>query len=527
MSFDVVVIGGGVNALTAAAYLAKAGSKVAIVCPADKVGGLCSRHEFHPGFASPGILSDTSMFRSWVVDDLGLKEHGLTYAKTTRTMAFGKDQQLILSDNTEDTAEEIAKFSARDAGNYRAMKAFYEKINGPISQFLNNIPADIVDPRQSDLWALFKRGFQLRKLGKKDMLEVLRLAPMTVYDWLDEWFENDGLKAALALPAVTESYSGPWSPGTNANLLMQQVTRGPSVKGDGLALIAVLEKAARSFGVHFENGEVCSIVPGKGVELKDKRFIEAGTIMAACGPKKVFLEMINARELTHKFEQRVAKFRTRGLTSQLLLAIDGSAFSDQGSETDIVSTTSRTDQTNSKLKTQNSKLSSRALIAEDLDSIERAFDPIKYDEVTSRPSLEVYLPSREHGDLAPAGHSVVSVMIHYTPYSLKGGWTDEARESLSGNVIKILDEKMPGIKQSIVGQELLTPPDIEARYGVSGGQVYEGEHALDQLLVRPTPECSQYKTPFEGLYLCSGGSFPGGGLTGAPGALAAKMVLGK
>lgn len=167
----------------------------------------------------------------------------------------------------------------------------------------------------------------------------------------------------------------------------------------------------------------------------------------------------------------------------------------------------------------------RLLIADDLDSIERSFDPVKYNKVTDNPCLDVYLPSQEHSDLAPAGHAVVSVLIHYTPYDLKGGWSNAAKNKLVDNAIKILDNKMPGIRKSIVGKELLTPQDIEKRYSLSGGQLYEGEHALDQLLVRPTPECSQYKTPFKGLYLCSGGSFPGGGLTGAPGALSVKMVL--
>ena len=211
--------------------------------------------------------------------------------------------------------------------------------------------------------------------------------------------------------------------------------------------------------------------------------------------------MMDTRLLGHVFEQRISKFRTRGLCSQLLLAV------------------------NTAPSTPGNGEASRATIAEDLDSIERAFDPIKYDEVPRRPCLEVYLPSKEHNDLAPPGQAVISVLIHYTPYSPNGGWTVEAREALINDVIGILDDKMPGIEQSIVGRELLTPPEIEERYGVSGGQIFEGEHSLDQLLVRPTPECSQYKTPFDELYLCSGGSFPGGGLTGAPGALAARMVL--
>ena len=519
MSFDVVVIGGGVNALTAASYLAKAGREVTIFCPEDKIDGTCARHEFHPGYFSPGVLSDTSMFRNWIVDELGLKDQGLAYSNTTKTVAFGKDQHLVLSDDTDETVEEIARVSTTDAKNYRGLKDFYDKINGPIGQFLNNIPADIVDPQQSDFWSLFKRGYGLRKLGKKDMLEVLRLAPMTVYDWLDEWFENDGLKAALALPAVTESYSAPWSPGTNANLLIQQVTRGPGIKGDGLALVTALRKAAKNNGVQFEtNAEVIGIDPGNGIKLEDGSQVKAKTILAACGPKKLFLEMMDARDLSHKFEQRISKFRTRGLTSQLLLAIDSSKFKVQGSEMFAANGSY------SEPGTRDPELPQRALLAEDLDYIERSFDPIKYQELPDRPSLEVYLPSKVNSDLAPEGQSVVSVLIHYTPYTLKGGWTDEDRETLALNVIDILDEKVPGIKENVVAKELLTPPDIEERYDLTGGHLYEGEHALDQLLVRPTPECSQYKTPFEGLFLCSGGSFPGGGLTGVPGALAARMV---
>ncbi|MDH3493815.1 MAG: FAD-dependent oxidoreductase, partial [Acidobacteriota bacterium] len=146
MSFDVVVIGGGVNALTAAAYLAKAGRGVAVVCPDDEIGGLCSRHEFYPGYYSPGILSDTSMFRKWIVDELDLRGHGLVKSTSSKTVAFGKDQQIVFSESTDKTTDEIARVSEPDAESYRAMKAFYQKIGGPISQFLNSVPADIVDP---------------------------------------------------------------------------------------------------------------------------------------------------------------------------------------------------------------------------------------------------------------------------------------------------------------------------------------------------------------------------------------------
>ncbi|QQS40446.1 MAG: NAD(P)/FAD-dependent oxidoreductase [Acidobacteriota bacterium] len=502
MASSVIVIGGGVNGLTAACYLAKAGRDVTLLCEEDSIGGMCATHEFHPGFTSPGVLSDTSMFREWIVRDLRLEEHGLAFEGSSKAAVLGKERRFVLSDDVSETAEEIGRVSKADAGRYREFAAFYERIRPPVERLLNNIPPNIVDPVSGDLLPLLRYGLALRRLGKKDMLEVLRLAPMTVYDWLDEWFENDELKAALALPAVTESYAGPWSPGTNANLLIRRVTAGRGFKGGATALVEALVSAAKGFGIRFETGAgAIAIRPGEGVETTAGDLLEAKTIVASCGPKKVFLEMMRPHELSHRLERRIVNFRTRGLSSQLLLAVDGTISLPGGAD--------------------------RAVIADDLDAIEKAFDPVKYGEVSDSPCLEIYLASQEDPELAPKGKGVVSVMVHYTPYDLRGGWTEEAGEELTRKVIRILEERIPELRDAVVGRKLLTPKDIEQRYGVSGGQIYEGEHALDQLLVRPSPECAMYETPFEGLFLCSGGSFPGGGLTGAPGALAARAVLNR
>ncbi|MCO6512114.1 MAG: NAD(P)/FAD-dependent oxidoreductase [Aridibacter famidurans] len=502
MATDVIVIGGGVNGLTAACYLAKAGREVTLLCEEDSIGGLCATHEFHPGFTSPGVLSDTSMFREWIVKDLSLEEQGLVSEGLSKVAVLGKERRFVLSGDVSQTAEEIGRVSQADAVRYREFAAFYERIRPPVERLLNNVPPNIVDPGTGDLLPLLRYGLALRRLGKKDMLEVLRLAPMTVYDWLDEWFECDELKAALALPAVTESYAGPWSPGTNANLLIRRVTSGRGFKGGATALVEALVSAARGFGVRFETSTGArAIEPGEGVETAAGDILSAKTIVAAFGPKKVFLELMRPHELSHRLEQRIVNFRTRGLCSQLLLAVDGTVSLPGGAD--------------------------RALIADDLDAIEKAFDPVKYGALPDSPCLEVYIPSQQNPGFAPEGKTSVSVLLHYTPYELLGGWTEEAREELTRKVIRILEERIPELRGAVVGAQLLTPRDIEERYGVAGGQIYEGEHALDQLLVRPSPECAMYETPFEGLFLCSGGSFPGGGLTGAPGALASRAVLNR
>ena len=498
---DVVVVGAGVNGLTAACYLARAGRQVSLLAH-GAVGGMASRHEFHPGYRSSGILTETTQLRRWVVDDLELEKHGLRYAPSSPVVVMGGDQQLVLGHDSAATRASIARLSEKDADSYGRYLEFYQRIERPIAKLLNSIPADVVELSPGDLWSMLKRGVQLRRLGKNDMLEVLRLAPMAVYDWLDEWFESDLLKAGLALPAVTESYSAPWSPGTNANLLIRQVCQGNDVEGGGLALIDALVRAARGFGVSIQEDErVEQILPGRGVRTEGGSIIEASTIVAGCDPKTVFLKLLDRNTVNHQLEQRIRNYRARGLSSQLLLALDTPPTLPGETEAD------------------------RIRFLSSLDGIEKSFDPIKFGELPERPSLEMYLPSRVHQDLAPAGHAVASVMIHYTPYELAGGWQPTDRDGLIESTLRVIEESVPGFSRSVVGSQLLTPRDIEERYGTSGGHVLHGEHGIDQLLVRPTPECSRYKTPFEGLYLCSGGTFPGGGLTCAPGALAARAIL--
>lgn len=502
MPTEVLVIGGDTNGLTAACFLAKEGRSVTLLTQ-GAIGGLTARHEFHPGYHSPGVLCDTSMLRRWVVDKLELEQHGLRFDGRGAVLAMGDDQHIELSNDRTATIESVGRVSKTDGESYRRFCEFIDRVKAPLERLLNSMPADVVDPSFTDLRGLASRGFQLRRLGKKLMLEVLRLGPLAVYDWMDEWFESDLLKAAIALPAVIESYTAPWSAGTNANLLMRHVTKGNDVAGDGLALVSALEGAARNFGVEVRPATVASIRPGFGVDTTDGETIEAETIVTSLDPKTVFLELMGPGLLDHRFEQRILNYRARGLRSQLLLALD------RPPELPLDST------------------ASHLRIIGSLDEIERSFDPIKYGRYAEHATLEVYLPSVTHEDLAPAGHAVASVNIHYTPYFLEGGWTDAARERLTRLTIETLEARLPGIAESVVGHELLTPPDIEERYGVSGGHVFQGEHALDQLLVRPVPECSQYATPFEGLYLCGGGSFPGGGLTCTPGALAARAVLSR
>jgi phytoene dehydrogenase-like protein len=226
-------------------------------------------------------------------------------------------------------------------------------------------------------------------------------------------------------------------------------------------------------------------------------------VAASCDPKRTFLELLPSGAVSSRLEDRIRTLRTRGTTARVLLALSGPPrFTAHPGETVEFACTGA-----------------------DLDDLERAHDAVKYGEIAERPVLEIHVPTASAPELAPPGHAVVSVLVHFAPYGLRDGWSDARRERLADRVLAILEQHAPGISAEVVAREVLSPVDLETRYGVSGGQIHHGEHGLDQRLVRPAPDCARYLTPLPGLFLCGSGSHPGGGLTCAPGALAAGAIL--
>ncbi len=506
---DVIVIGAGPNGLTAAALLAKAGRKVLLVERSESVGGLAASHEFHPGYRSAGLLNDTSAVRPSVVGQLELPKHGLALRDRPRTiLACGSDgRTLLLRGEDERSVREIGSHSQADAGRYLEYRAFLEQIGDVLRSFIDEPPLDVTANRR---WDLIRRGYGLRRLGRKRMMGLLRLPPMCVADWLDEWFESEPLKAALALPAIAGTFMGPRSPGSNLNLLLYEASATPGTLGGGAALISALEKSAVAQGVEIRtSSDVRRIMVDSegacGVELADGETIESRTIAASCDPKQTLLRLIPAGALPHRLRHRIETFRTRGTTAQVLLALRGpvrfGACPDEPIE--------------------------YCRIASDLVSLERAFDAVKYRTIAGEPACEVHVPSVSDPGLAPEGHAVVSVLVHFVPYDTNPDWDDAARKQLGDVVVGILDRHAPGIRGNVIAGRVLGPRDIEAKYSTSGGHIHHGEHGLDQVLVRPAPECVGYRTPIPGLFLCGSGSHPGGGLTCAPGRLAARCIAAR
>jgi phytoene dehydrogenase-like protein len=299
---------------------------------------------------------------------------------------------------------------------------------------------------------------------------------------------------------------GPWSPGTNTNLLVIEASAGPGIEGGAPALVAALQRAVAALGVEIRTGaEVRQIRVERGrvvgVRLGNET-IDAPVVAAACDPKRALLDLLTVGALPHRSEHRLASVRSKGTTAWVHLALKGR-----------VRFAARPDE-----EIEHARTGSH------VDDVERAFDAIKYRQRSPTPILDVHVPTVSDPDLAPAGHSVVSIAVHFAPYDLEGGWTDTARAALADRAVELLAGHVPGLPDAILGRAVRTPIDIEERHGLTGGHIHHGEHALDQILIRPVPECVGYRTPVHGLFLCSSGVHPGGGLTCAPGALAAAAI---
>ncbi len=508
--YDVIVIGGGHNGLTTASILAKKGKKVLIVEKRKVLGGIASGEEFHPGYSTTGLLHDTSGVRLEVIKNLQLEKHGLVFEnKRADTTLLSKDgRSVIIQSDVNATVKAIGNFSKNDAEAYKEYQEFLVKISKVINNLMDNPPPniDVENLTMASLVTLAKKGMMLKGLGNKTMLELLKVVPMCVADFLNEKFETDFLKSGIAAPALYGSYAGPWSAYSTINLLLWECASRCTIVGGPQALVDALQKSAQEAGVEIRtNSEVEKILLDSegvvcGVRIKGGEEISALKVAASCTPKETFLNLFDAFELEYELDYWIGKIRSRGTTAKVNFAVN-------------------------KLVKLNDQTVEFARTGNSFDEMEKAFDPVKYKEVTNEPYLDIHIPSNSNPYLAPVEHSVISVLVHQIPYNFESGWSEEAKKKLGEDVIKELEIYSPGLGNSIVGMEVLSPVDFEERYTLTNGHVYHGEHFVDQLITRPIPSCARYATPVDGLYLCGSGSHPGGGITCAPGSMAAKEIL--
>lgn len=518
MRADVVVVGGGVNGLTAAALLAKAGRKPVVLERRDTVGGCAITEEFHPGFKGSTVAHLAGPFRAELVKDLGLAVEFL--AAEPRLWAPASDgRSLSLFGDPVKTAAEIARFSAKDAAAWPEFAACLGRISAVLGKVLTMTPPDIDEPKVSDVWPLLGLGFGFRGLGRKDATRVLRWGPMAVADFVGEWFETELLRAALAGRGIWGALAGPWSAGTTTQFLLQTAQASGNAAGSAVlvkgglgALTGALAESAKRHGATLRTGaavERFSVKDGRvtGVVLADGEVIEAGAVVSALDPQRTFLSLLDPTLLDPDDARRLRNYRAKGMASKVNLALSGLPKFAALAEGDTAS------------------LRGRIHIGATIDDLERAYDDSKYGRNSKRPWLDVTIPSIADPALAPAGQHVMSVYVQFTPYGAKGE-AAALKDEIAEAALATLEAYAPGLRKLIVGRQVLTPREIEAEYGVTGGHPLHGEPSLDQLFVtRPLLGYARYRAPLAGLYLCGAGTHPGGGVTGGPGQNAAAEIL--
>jgi phytoene dehydrogenase-like protein len=512
----VIVIGAGQNGLAAAAGLAAAGRRVVVLERREAIGGLAGAVELHPGYRVPGILHDEGLVSPRAAAELGLARHGLAFRDAPPTLLAEAGGRGILVGRdgaaAPSTAAEIGARSRRDAEAYAGYRAFFARLRPLLARVMSAPPPPLAPASAGDFWAIARRGLGLWRLGRRDTLELLRVAPMCVADFLDERFETPLLVEGLAAPAVAGTWAGPWSAGTTTNLLLAEAASGRHLAGGPAALVAALERAARAAGAEIRTGAAAEVVRllvadgrASGVTLASGETLDAAAVVASCDPKRTFLELIAPGTLPIRIEDEYRRIRARGTAAKVHLALSGP-----------LELAARPGQAFESIRIGGGHV----------DHLERAFDAVKYRQASPRPHLEIRVPTVADPSLAPPGHHVVSILASYAPHDLAGGWTADRRAGFLATVLDVLEGHAPDVRRRIVAQELLTPADLEARYALTGGQLHHGEPALDQLLVmRPAPSAARYATSVPGLYLGGSGSHGGGGVTFTPGLLAAKAVL--
>lgn len=515
----VVIIGGGHNGLVAAFYLAKAGLKPLVLERRAKVGGAAVTDEFHPGFKCSTLAHTAGPIRPEIVRDMQLEHHGLvTITPDICVTALSPDgRALTLYQDADRSAQEIAAFSQKDAAKYPEFQLSLGKISKVISEALATTPPNIDDPSRSDLWSMLKTGRAIRKLGKKDMFRLLRWGPMAVADLAAEYFETELLRAVIAARGVFGTFLGPWSAGS-ALVLLIRAANDPYAAGSAHfasggtgAITEAMAEAAKASGAEIRTGaEVIEIRVQNGVAtgvlLSSGEEIHAKAVISNADPKRTLLKLTDPVQLSPDFVQKLQHYRGNGTVAKVNLALSA-----------IPKFTA--------LKNgDTSALRGRIHVGHEIDYLERAFDEAKYGNFSRHPYLEATIPSLIDPTLAPEGKHVMSIYMQYAPYKLKGDW-EQQRRVLGQTVVKTLAEYAPNLPELILTHQIITPHDLEEKYGMTGGHIFHGELALDQFFtMRPLLDWARYRTPIERLYLCGSGTHPGAGLTGGSGANAARVI---
>ena len=520
MKYSAIVIGGGHNGLTAAAYLARAGRKVLVLERRHVLGGAAVTEEVFPGFKISVCSYVVSLLRPEIIRDLDLPRHGLEILPLdgTFTPMPNGDYLWRVNDHAK-TRRQIARHSKLDAEAYDEYGKAMVEMARFVKPILNMTPPDpmSLDPRE--LMKLVFLGRRFRDLADVDRYNQVQLMTMSASDFLDQWFETDVLKATMSASGIIGTFLGVRSPGTAYVLLHHYMGEidgafrswGFARGGTG-AISNAIAAAAREAGVDIrtraavariavKNGQATGVVLSNGDEL------QADIVLSSVDPNLTFLKFLDAGELPDEFLDEVRRYKFRGSSGKVNLALDA-----------LPNFTC--------LPGDGPHLRGAISISPSVDYMERAYDQAKYGEFSRRPYIDMVIPTLTDPSVAPPGKHILSCFVQYAPYKLASGNWDEQREAFGDTVVDTLAEYAPNIRDIILHRQVVTPLDLEREWGLTEGNIFQGELTLEQLFfARPVPGWAQYTTPIRNLWMCGSATHPGGGIMGAPGRNAALRIL--
>jgi phytoene dehydrogenase-like protein len=515
----VLVIGAGHNGLIAAFYLARAGYKPIVLERRHMPGGVAVTEEIAPGYRCPGLAHAMGPLRPAILRDMGVDRRVELLKPAAQVTALSPEgRALVIGRDVGRTAEGIRQHSERDATRYPEFCSALRRLGGFLAPYLDHVPPPLGTPSAGDLWGVLNAGRRFRALGRQDGYRLLRWMPMSVADLVGEYFETDLLRAAIAARAIHGTAAGPRSAGTGAGLLLaaalDPAPAGSSITAVGGpgALTTALAEAARDAGVVIRvDAPVARILVDNGqavgVALEDGSEVTADAVVSNADPHRTLLGMVDPVDLGPTFLERIRHYRIAGTVAKVNLAL-GRLPEFRGIDGPEL-------------------LHGRLHLAPGIDVLERAFDSSKYGQLSSEPYLDIAIPSLTDPSLCPPDRHVMSIHVQYAPYALTNGadWT-ALRDELGQIVLRTLERYAPGITELVEHRQILTPRDLEERYGLTGGHVHHGEPSIDQLFaMRPVLGWAQYRTPVRRLFLCGAGTHPGPGTSGASGRNAATEIL--
>ena len=518
--YDAIIIGGGHNGLVNAAYLARAGKKVLVLERRHVLGGASVTEEIFPGFKFTVFSYVVSLFRPEIIRDLELPKHGLAILPLESTLTPLPNGDCLYRDSDHfRSLRAIARFSQRDADAYEDYSQTMYFMAKAVKYVLGITPPDPTSLHPAELGDLARFARHFLSLDEHQLYTLTRLMTMSSADFLERWFESEPLKGTLSASGIIGTFLGPRSPGTAYVLLHHYMGEIDGAfrawgfaKGGTGGIAQSIANAARALGAEIRTDAPVERVIVKngraaGVALQNGDEIYAAVVVSSLDPNLTFLKLLDPAFLPDDLVAAIRRYTYRGSSGKVNLALDAAP--------DF-----------SCMPGPGPHLRGAVSISPSIDYIERAYDAAKYGDFPARPYIDVIIPSMIDPDMAPPGKHVMSCFVQYAPYTLRSGTWEERREAFGDAVVDTLSEYIPNLKDIILHRQVLSPWDVEQITGLTQGNIFQGELSLSQLFfLRPAPGLAQYRTPVKSYYQCGSGTHPGGGISGAPGRLAAMQIL--